>query len=66
MSREEGTRPCEKCGGAGVDFGGRDNCMQCRGHGFLPAPCAECHLELCEGTFCSAACEANAARRTWP
>jgi hypothetical protein len=55
----EETRACDRCGGAGRDAVG-DTCTRCRGHGYLPAPCEECHTELAEGRFCSAPCEANA------
>ena len=59
----EGTRPCDACGGAGVDAHGYTHtCTKCRGHGFLPAPCPECG-ELCEGAFCSAPCEAASFMR---
>lgn len=56
------TRPCEGCGGAGVDVLG-DTCSRCRGHGFTPAPCVACG-ELADERFCSALCEAKEAERT--
>jgi RecJ-like exonuclease len=55
------TRPCDGCGGAGVDTLG-DTCGRCRGHGYLPAPCVACG-ELSEAATCSPLCEAEARRR---
>ena len=57
----DGTRPCDGCGGAGLDVLG-DTCTRCRGHGFTPTPCDACG-ELAETRFCSALCEAKSAER---